>query len=71
MQDTFVLDSNLVCHETSNAQSTNLFFKCKAVRSIFNSEKGHGFKEMSLCILFFFNLTKAEFMQLVPALVQI
>lgn len=51
MQDTFVLDSNLVCHETGNAQSTNLFFKCKAARSIFNSEKGHGFKEMSLCII--------------------
>lgn len=51
MQDAFVLDSNLVCHETANAQSTNLFFKCKAARSIFNSEKGHGFKEMSFCII--------------------
>lgn len=52
IQDAFVLDSNLVCHETGNAQSANLFFKCKAARRIFNSEKGHQFKVKVLSVLF-------------------
>lgn len=61
MQDAFVLDSNLVCHETGNAQSTNLFFRCKGARSIFNSETGHRFSVS----LYYFSLMKSEYIQLV------